>query len=198
MFFYQLVELHAVMLFRKIADIYHLLVKPQIKIMIFVKNVGYSAAHSGRKILSGFAENHRSAAGHIFAAVIAAALDHRNGTGIPYAKALAGNAVYKGLAAGRTVKGNVADYYVFLRRKAAFFVRLYYKLAARKSLTEVVVAVAGQLNGQSLGDKRAEGLSARTRAVYRIGIVIEGIAEALCDLGAENGAEGSVNARNLN
>ena len=62
-------------------------------------------------------KHHHPPAGHILAAVIAHAFDHRLHAAVAHAETLAGHAADIGLAAGRAVKGHVADDDVFFRRK---------------------------------------------------------------------------------
>jgi uncharacterized protein YcfJ len=54
-------------------------------------------------------EHDHGAAGHVLAAVVAGAFDHRAGARQPHREALAGHAAEEGLAAGRAVQRGVAD-----------------------------------------------------------------------------------------
>ena len=79
------------------------------KLAVFVVHVGHAAAHAGRKVAPGLAQHRHGAAGHVFAAVVAGALDHRGGARQAHRKALAGHAAEEGLAGGGAVHHGVAD-----------------------------------------------------------------------------------------
>src|SRR5260370_20335626 len=68
-----------------------------------VKNVGDAATHAGGKISPTGSEHQDQALGHVFAAVVANALDHRSRSGVANCEPLASNAVEKRFAAGCAV-----------------------------------------------------------------------------------------------
>jgi hypothetical protein len=55
-------------------------------------HIGDAARHAGREVAAGLAEHDDDAAGHVFAAVVAHALDHRDRAGIAHREPLAGDA----------------------------------------------------------------------------------------------------------
>src|SRR5262245_40096526 len=57
-----------------------------------VEDVGDAARHAGGEVAPGRADDQDDAAGHVFAAMVADALDHGDGTGIAHGEALAANA----------------------------------------------------------------------------------------------------------
>src|SRR5690606_6578511 len=59
---------------------------------VLVKHIGDATAHAGREIAPGLPDDDDHTAGHVFAAVIAQALDHRDGARIAHGEALAGDA----------------------------------------------------------------------------------------------------------
>src|SRR5947209_20363786 len=76
---------------------------------VLVKHIGDAARHAGREVAAGRAEHDHDAAGHVLAAMIAGAFDHRDGTRIAHREALAGDAAEIALAFDRTVQHGVAD-----------------------------------------------------------------------------------------
>ena len=85
------------------------------------------------------------AAGHVLAAVVARALDHRDGAGVAHREALARDAAEVALARDRAVQHRVADHdRVLGRRPCSASRRPDDQLAARQTLADVVVGVAGQ------------------------------------------------------
>ena len=63
--------------------------------------------------------------------------------------------------------------------------RIYNELAARKSFSEIIVAVAPEFKRQSFRDKCAEALTARTAADHLAGIFRKRIAVLLGDFRTE-------------
>ncbi len=70
---------------------------------VFVVDIRYAARHARRKVAPGAPDYQYASAGHVFAAVIAHALDYSRRARIAHAEALAGYAVYVRLARCRAV-----------------------------------------------------------------------------------------------
>ena len=68
-----------------------------------VVHVGDAAAHAGAEVPPGRAEHDDAPTGHVLAAVVADAFDHRERTGVADAEALADEAAEEDLAARRAV-----------------------------------------------------------------------------------------------
>ena len=79
------------------------------ELAVLVIDVGDAAAHARREVAAGLAQHHHRAAGHVFAAMVAGALDHGRGARQAHREALAGHAAEEGLAAGRAVQHGFAD-----------------------------------------------------------------------------------------
>ena len=123
-----------------------------------VVDIGDAARHAGGEVAPGLAQHHHHAAGHVFAAVVAAALDHRDRAGVAHREALAGDALEIRLAGDRAVQHRVADDDV-LRRIALRPRRLAHDdAAARQALADIVVGVAGQLQRHAARQEGAEAL----------------------------------------
>ena len=73
-----------------------------------VVDVGDTAGHARREVAAGAAENHDLAAGHVLAAVIADAFDHRVGAGVAHGEPLTDHAAQECLAAGGAEQDHVA------------------------------------------------------------------------------------------
>ena len=86
--------------------------------LVRVPDVGDAAGHAGREVAAGRAEDHGPAAGHVLAAVVADAFDHRPGAAVADAEPLGRPAAEERLAAGRAVQRDVADDDVLLRHEA--------------------------------------------------------------------------------
>ena len=134
------------------------------------------------------------AAGHVFAAVVAHALDHGDGAGIAHGEALARLTADVGLAAGRAVERHIAHDDVLVRGKARVLRREQHQPAAGETLAEVVVAVACEADGHALGQERAEGLAAAALRVDGEGVLGQSASVQPRDLAAEDGSEGAVGA----
>ena len=124
-----------------------------------VVDVGDAARHAGGEVAAGVAEHDDHAAGHVFAAMVAGAFDHRDRAGVAHREALAGDALEIGLAGDRAVEHGVADDDV-LGRLARCFRRLAHDdAAARQALADIVVGVAGQLQRDAARQEGAEALA---------------------------------------
>src|SRR5256885_7776136 len=109
---------------------------------VLVEHIRDAARHAGREIAPGPAEHHHDAAGHVFAAVIAGALDHRDGSRIAHREALAGDAAEIAFALDRAVEYGVADDDRFLRHDAGICRRADDDATAGKPLADIVVGIA--------------------------------------------------------
>ena len=122
-------------------------------------DIGDPARHARRKVASGLAQHGHYAAGHVFAAMIAAAFDHGNRARIADRKAFTRDAVEERLTGNRAIKHGVADDDV-VRRLTVHMGRLAHDhAAARQALADIVVAVAGQVQGHPVGQPCAKALS---------------------------------------
>ena len=108
-----------------------LFVQSLVQVMVFIQYIGDAARHTGGKILAGAAEDDDFAACHIFASMLADALDDGCRARIAHTKALARDTVDKRLAARRAIESDVADDDVFLRFEAAVFIGINDQLTAR-------------------------------------------------------------------
>ena len=87
------------------------------EVAVLVVDVGDAAAHAGREVAAGLAEHDHRAAGHVLAAMVAGAFDHRRRARQAHREALARHAAEEGLAAGRAVQHGVADDDVLASRR---------------------------------------------------------------------------------
>jgi hypothetical protein len=95
-----------------------------------IENVGHPARHPGGEVPSGLAQDHDPASGHVFAAMIADALDHGVNTAVANAEAFTRDSVNIGFAAGGSVEGDVADDYILFRFEGCAWGRVDNDLAA--------------------------------------------------------------------
>src|SRR4051812_49323266 len=90
---------------------------------VLVEHIGDAARHAGREVTARSAEHHHHTAGHVLAAMIARALDDRDGAGIAHREALARDAAEIALALDRAVQHRVADDDGLLRHDAGRLAR---------------------------------------------------------------------------
>ena len=148
-----------------------LLVDPLVEIPVLIQHIGDAAGHAGCKVFAGLAQHHHGAAGHVLTAVVAHALHNGGSTRVADAEALAGHTGDEHLTGGGTVEGHVAGDDVLLGLVGHVFRRADNDLAAGKAFAHVVVAVAGQPQGQALGNERAKALAAGSVAADGVHIV---------------------------
>ena len=100
-----------------------------------------------------------SAAGHVLAAVVADALDHRRGAGVADAEAFADLAAQEDLAARGAVADHVAGDDVVLGRERVGAVGPDDDAPAGQTLADVVVGVAVQAQRDAGRQERPEALA---------------------------------------
>src|SRR5581483_100171 len=140
-------------------ELYHREIAQIREVAGLVQHIGDAARHAGREVAPRFAEHHHDAAGHVFAAMIARALDHRDRAGIADRKALAGNATEIAFAFDRAVQHGVADDDGLLRHDAAIARRLDDDLAPGQALADIVVAFPLEIEGDAAREPGAERLA---------------------------------------
>ena len=111
------------------------------------------------KLRPVLAEHDHGAAGHVFAAVVAGALDDRRGAGVAHAEALAGDAAEEHLAFDGAVEHGVADDDVLAGLALERLRRLDDDPAAAQALADVVVGFAGQFERDAARQEGAEALA---------------------------------------
>src|SRR5262249_28959391 len=138
-------------------------------------------------------EDHHHAAGHVLAAVIADALDHRRGAAVAHRESLSGQPGGVELAAGGAVEHGVSDDDVLLRREACSGRGTHDDPAAGEALADVVVGVALELERDSRRQERAEALACRALEAYADAVVrkARGAADA-GDLPGEHRSDGAM------
>ena len=181
MAFNQITERVDIVLVGNFAHRNKLFVQAKVQIVVFIKNVGNSAAHSSCKVSSCRAKNDCRSACHIFKSVVAASFCNGNCTGITNAETLAGKSVYVRFAACCAVKGNVSDDDVFFCLVRGVFRRINNDFSAAQTFSKIVVCIAFKSQRHSLWNKRAEALSAAASTVYYKRIVFQRSAKILLD-----------------
>ena len=157
------------------------------KVSALVEDISGTAAHSSSEISAAGAEHQNDAVGHVLAAVVADTLNDRGRSGVADSKAFAGNSVEERFAAGRAVKGNVADEDIFFRSEAGSARRIHHESATGEALSNVIVGFALERKRDSLGEKRPQALTGRARKVNADGVVGQsGRAVTARDLTAEH------------
>ena len=189
---YQTFQQADILLSGHLRAFYQRFVQALVQVMVFVQHIRHAARHTGGKVIAGSAQNDNGAACHIFTPVFAHALGNGNRSGISYTEPFTGDSVDKCLTAGCAVQRNVADDDIILRPEAGAFGGIDNQLAAGQTFSEIVVAVAPQLQRQSLRDKGAEALTARAVADDLVGILLQGVAVSDGDFRAERRSQRSV------
>ena len=126
-----------------------------------VVDVGDAAGHAGREVHADRADDDGDAAGHVFAAVVTDTFRDQSRARVADAEALACEAVDVDRAGGGAVGDDVAGNDVVFRPEGRSFRRFrgaYRNHAAGERLADVVVGFAAQVEGDAVGEERAEGL----------------------------------------
>ena len=128
--------------------------------IVLVEHIGDAARHAGREVAAGLAEDDDDAAGHVFAAMVAGALDDGDGAGVADGEALAGDAAEVALAGDRAVEHGVADDDRLLGHDAGVLRRAHDDAAAGEALADIVVGLADQLERDARREPGAKALAA--------------------------------------
>src|SRR5262249_5154705 len=112
-------------------------------------------------IATGATEHHHDAAGHVFTAVVASALDHGGRARIAHREALAGDTAGVALALDRSVEHGVADNDRFIWHDGRGCSRADDDAAPGEALADMVVGVAFQLEGHTAREPGAKTLPGR-------------------------------------
>src|SRR5208337_2471793 len=125
-----------------------------------VEHIGDAAGHPGREIAACFADDDHDSPGHVFAAVIAHALDDRDRAGVAHAEPLAGHATKVTLACDSAVEHGVADDNRFFGLQLLRLLRgIDDDPTSRQPLADIVVGFALEFERHALRKKRAEALA---------------------------------------
>ena len=130
--------------------------------VVGVKNESHAAAHAGSEVASCRADHDDRPAGHVLAAVITDALDHRTPVAVTNRETLATHPADVRLAARRPVQGDVSDDDVVLRDERRVIGRHDHDPPATEPLGKVIVCIAFQPERHPGGEKRAKALTGGT------------------------------------
>src|SRR5262249_22062922 len=120
---------------------------------------------------SGLAEHDHDATSHVFAAMVAGALDDRDGAGIAHREALAGDAAEVAFALDCAVEHRVADDDRLFRHEAAVGGGTDDDAAAREALADIVVGVALEFESHAVREPGAEALAGGAGQLHVDGVV---------------------------
>src|SRR5207253_1920905 len=87
----------------------HPLVAVALEVTVRIEDVSHATAHPGGEIAPGLSEDDDEALGHVFAAMVADALDDRRRAAVADREAFAGEPTQEYLPAGCAVQRDVAD-----------------------------------------------------------------------------------------
>ena len=163
------------------------------KLARLIEHVSDTARHAGGEVSAGGAEHDDAATGHVFAAVVAHALNHGGDAGVADGETLAGAAVDVDLTGGGAVEGHIADDDVVLGLEAGVGRRVDDEFAAGQAFAKIVVGVALDGERHAARDEGAEALAGgalETEADRVFGQTLG--AEFFGDLVARDGADDTV------
>ncbi len=182
-----------VVFFRNRLQFHHRHVAALGEIARLIQHVSHAARHAGCEVAAGFAEHDDDAAGHVFAAVVAHALDHRDGARVAHRETLAGNAAEVALAGRCAVKHGVSDDDRVLGDDVGVFRRPHDDASARQALADIVVAVADQIERDAACEECSERLTGRAAQRHMDRVVLQALlAPALDQRTRQHGADGTV------
>src|SRR5215469_9925040 len=167
----------------------HCQVTTRLERAVLIEDIGDATRHAGREIAAGASKHHDDAAGHIFAAMVAGALDDRNGPGIADGEAFTGHAAEIALAFDCAVKHRVSDDNRFFRHNARIGRRPDDQSPTRKTLAYIIVGVAVELESDASREPGTEALPGRAGEANMNGVFRQAfVAESLCDFSGKHAA----------
>ena len=132
------------------------------ELLVFIDNVGDSAAHACSKISSGRSEYHHPSAGHVFTTVISNSLYNGVGSAVADGETLSGDSPEKCFSGGGAIKNGVSNQDVFFRFEGRLLRGINDQSSAAEPFAGIVVGVSFQLQGYPLGKKSTEALACRS------------------------------------
>src|ERR1017187_4365759 len=132
------------------------------EVSALVKNVGDTATHASGEISAAGPEHQNQALGHIFAAVVADSLDYRSRSGVANRKPLARDPIEKRFTTGCAVEGNITNQNIVLGGETGPSRRIGNQASAGQPLANIIIALAFECEGNSLGQKCAHALPRRS------------------------------------
>src|SRR5690242_7042183 len=126
-------------------ELHHVAITEAPEVTPLIEDEGDATAHARGEVPSRPTEHDDHTARHIFAAVVADALDDRERTTISHGEALAGDTTEVRLAGRRTIQHGVADDHGLVRQEQRVSWRAHDEPPARESLAHVVVGFTLQL-----------------------------------------------------
>src|SRR5262249_46066857 len=158
-----------------------------------VEDVGDAARHARREVATRRPKDDHTAAGHVFAAVIADRLDDGIDAAVTHAEAFARQAANVGIAGGRAIEGDGADDDVLFRYEGRAGGRIDDDLAARQALADVIVGIALKRERHAARHEGAEALSGRALEMQLDRVLGQPLGAVLTrDLAAGDGADDAV------
>ena len=121
----------------------------------------HAAGHARGEVVSGGTDHHHDAPGHVFATVVAHALDHGLRARVPHGEALARAAAEEGPARRGAIERHVAEDHVVLRLVGRLLGRADREHPAGEALADVVVGLAAQVDRDAAGEPGAQALAGR-------------------------------------
>ena len=178
---------------RHAVDVDQLMVVAVDEIALHVEHIREAAGESGTEVHPGAPQHANDASGHVLAAVIARALDHRERAGVAHGETLAGGSRGVQFAAGRPVKTGVSHDHRVAGHEARGRMRLQHDPAAGHALADVIVRLPLEKQVQAARIPHAEALAGGALEMDDQGCRAHArIAPALRDLAGHARADGAM------
>ena len=163
-----------------------------------VPHIGNAAGHPCRKIAARGADDHNPPAGHILAAVVPHAFNHRRGAGITHRETLTGQPAEKRLAHDSPVQNHIARDHVLFRDILCPVRRENDDTPAGKPLAHIIIGFTFKGKADPMGQKSAEALARRTIKFNLDGVIRQSRQSVFTgDLAGKHGAHGTVDITDI-
>jgi len=149
----------------------HLLVDLLFEVLVNVEHVGNTSGHTGSEVATSRSENENTTASHVLASVVTDTLNNGCSTGVTHTETLSSNTAEEASTLGSTVQADVTNQNVLLSTVNSSARRVDDQATTGQTLTNVVVGVTLELEGDTGRKVGTEGLSSGTANVDVDGIL---------------------------
>ena len=198
MFLDQLIETVDVCLLGDFFQVGHAGVAACGEVALLVENKSDTATHACSKVAASHAENDHAATGHVFTTVITHAFDDGIDAAVTDGETLASHAAQEEFTTRRTIKRGVTGNDVFFSGKGAACGWINHDAATTETFSDVVIAVAFQLQRDAFRHKGSKALTGTAVEVQVNRVFWQAMPVTFGDLVTEDGADGSVDVTDLN
>jgi hypothetical protein len=180
------------------AKLNHLLVDLALEVLVDVKDVGDPTRHTSSEVTASAAKAKDATTSHVLATVVTHTLNNCGDTRVTNSETLGCDTTEETSTSGSAVQANVADYHVLLGLEDRGTWRVDDEAAAGETLSNIIVAVTLELEGDTRRKEGTERLASGATNVGVDGILWQTLlTEPLADLVGKRSAKSTVSVDDI-